>query len=174
MEQSEQQTKLEKNSPTTSGQESLVTMNVINQVFTKMAVMYGAAWINQLKGREWTNILKNEWLNSLRSVQVQQISLALTNLEKGVYHAYRTFPPNLIEFRQICAGQPKVQVKRVSHESKSARVDWRDRIVNEIMELHGEKYQEEIKEAILSGRPLKFLFALELPSIKEILERYKD
>ena len=78
---------------------------VVDRLFAKLYAMYGKAWLDMWADGDVAAV-KASWAESLRNTTVEQMRLALEQMEK----TGAKFPPSLPEFRAVCE-QYRVRAK---------------------------------------------------------------
>ncbi len=71
--------------------------SVVDRLFARLHALYGKAWLDMWADADVPNV-KAVWGDSLRNVAVEEMRLALAELEKRG----GPFPPNLPEFSALC------------------------------------------------------------------------
>lgn len=70
---------------------------LMDRLFQKLALMYGAAWADKWAGTP-IDAVKGEWARSLHGVEPEAMRLAL----EAIMTEGRPFPPSLPEFVSLC------------------------------------------------------------------------
>lgn len=80
-----------------------ISIKVIDRLFERLSVTYGAAWIRMYEGMD-SNAVKSVWMHELDGFEdkLHAIAWALDHLPERV--------PNVVEFRGMCRAAPALIV----------------------------------------------------------------
>lgn len=115
-------------------------IRMINDIFTRMAIIYQKTWTSRFNDKEFLRHTKNEWYRSLKGYDYNIASAAIEKCK--LYHP--AFPPQLGEFMAICkeltqslsTDQPKTgEIKMTAREVLPETED----VINKIYEMLGKK-----------------------------------
>lgn len=84
-----------------------VSIKTIDYLFLKFAIRYQDAWASRIKSDEWLDGMKADWFECLEDLGISEIKNGLRNLSRGVFDEFKKFPPNAMQFRDVCLYDPE-------------------------------------------------------------------
>lgn len=86
-----------------------MNLQVIDALWHKMLTVYGSEWEKKFSGP--ISEIKGAWADELKGFDLKQLKYALAHLPER--------PPNLIQFKELCAKAPKYfDAKQITYRPK--------------------------------------------------------